>query len=76
MLDLRWPIGLLFTLVGTLLVLTGLLSGSEAHQRSLGININLWWGLLLFVFGGLMTWFAWRAKNPPEKPGAKGGGTP
>ena len=67
MLDIRWPIGLMFTLVGALLLLAGLLSSPEAYQRSLGININLWWGLLLLVFGGLMTLFAWRGNKPTEE---------
>jgi hypothetical protein len=71
MLDIRWPIGLMFTLVGVLLVLTGALSSPEAYARSLGININLWWGMLLLVFGGLMVLFAWRGKTPPDKPDPK-----
>ncbi len=75
MLDIRWPIGLMFTLVGALLVLTGALSGPESYQRSLGININLWWGLVLLLFGGLMALFAWRAKNRPTQPSARGPGS-
>ncbi len=75
MLDIRWPIGLMFTLVGALLVLTGALSGPESYQRSLGININLWWGLVLLLFGGLMALFAWRAKNRPDQPNARGPGS-
>ena len=70
MLDIRWPIGLMFTLVGAILVLTGALSSPESYQRSLGININLWWGLLLLLFGGLMALFAWLAKNRPGQPTA------
>jgi hypothetical protein len=56
MLDLRWPIGLMFTLIGALLVIYGIATGSNAemYQHSLGKNINLWWGLLLLVFGVLM----------------------
>lgn len=76
MLDIRWPIGLMFTLVGALLLLTGLLSGPEAYQRSLGININLWWGLLLLVFGGLMVLFAWRGRTSPEESKGKRPGSP
>lgn len=48
-LDIRWPIGLMFTLIGVLLVITGLVHGPEA--RSLGINIDLIWGGVLLVFG-------------------------
>ncbi len=51
-LDIRWPIGLMFTLIGVLLVITGLINGADAHSPD--ININLWWGLVLLVFGVLM----------------------
>jgi hypothetical protein len=52
MLDLRLPMGLMFTLVGALLVIYGVLPlGSES---SLGINVNLYWGLVLVVFGLIM----------------------
>ncbi|MGE0352789.1 MAG: hypothetical protein AB7I33_16700 [Gemmatimonadales bacterium] len=60
-LDLRLPIGLMFTIIGALLTLFGLVSDRAIYDRSLGINVNLWWGLVLFVFGGLMLLFAIRA---------------
>jgi len=63
-LDIRLPIGLMFALIGVLLVITGAASGPEA--RSLNININFWWGLVLLVFGGLMLLGALRGnKTPP-----------
>jgi high-affinity Fe2+/Pb2+ permease len=62
-LDIRWPIGLMFTLIGALLAGFGLVKGSES--LSLGININLIWGAVLLVFGVLMLLGA-----------AKGGKTP
>ena len=69
-LDLRWPIGLMFTLIGALLTITGLITGSdsEMYQRSLGININLWWGLVLLAFGVFMLVMAIRGKksSPPD----------
>ena len=52
-LDIRWPIGLMFSLIGALLVITGLVNGAERMSR-LNININLWWGIVLLVFGALM----------------------
>lgn len=64
MLDLRWPIGLLFSIVGVLLTLTGALSRPEDYQRALGININLWWGVVLLVFGIAMAFFAWKGQKP------------
>jgi hypothetical protein len=53
-LDLRLPIGLLFTLLGVLLLLYGLVSDPAIYTASLGINVNTWWGLVMAVFGGLM----------------------
>jgi hypothetical protein len=53
-LDIRLPIGLMFTLFGLLLVVYGLASNKEIYQRSLGINVNLGWGVVLLVFGVVM----------------------
>ncbi|MBV8102375.1 MAG: hypothetical protein JOZ31_24795 [Verrucomicrobia bacterium] len=58
--DLRYPIGLLFAVFGVLLVLYGLLGGTADYSRSLGINVNLWWGLIMLIFGGLMFFAAYR----------------
>ncbi len=68
MLDLRWPIGLMFTLIGALLVIYGAATGSNAemYQHSLGKNINLWWGVVLLVFGVLMLLGAARGRNKGE----------
>jgi len=49
--DLRLPVGLMFTLFGLILVGVGLLGGPELSEKSLGINMNLWWGLVQLVFG-------------------------
>ena len=48
-LDIRWPIGLMFTLIGALL--TGYGAIKPAVSVSLAININLVWGVVLLVFG-------------------------
>jgi len=53
-LDIRWPIGLMFSIVGLLLAGYGLCTDAEIYKCSLGININLIWGILLLVFGGVM----------------------
>jgi membrane-bound ClpP family serine protease len=60
-LDVRVPIGGMFTLFGIILVVYGLVSGEAIYQRSLGINVNLWWGLVLLVFGLAMLGLAYRA---------------
>jgi len=54
MLDIRTPIGVMFTLLGGILTVYGLIADEEIYERSLGININLWWGIVMLVFGILM----------------------
>jgi hypothetical protein len=51
--DLRISIGMLFTLIGTVLTAFGVATRSNAdvYAKSLGIDANLWWGLVLLVFG-------------------------
>ena len=59
-LDLRLPIGLMFSLLGLLLAGYGAATGSDAqlYRASLGLNVNLWWGGFLFLFGAVMLAFA------------------
>jgi hypothetical protein len=53
MIDIRLPVGLLFSIIGFLLVVYGLttLNDSVVYQKALGININLWVGSGMMVFG-------------------------
>jgi multisubunit Na+/H+ antiporter MnhG subunit len=60
-LDIRIPIGSLFVILGALLAGYGLLSNPAIYRRSLGIDINLWWGAVLLIFGLAMLALAWRA---------------
>ena len=60
-LDIRIPLGSLFVVLGALLAGYGLLSNQAIYQRSLGIDVNLWWGLALLVFGLAMLGLAWVA---------------
>jgi multisubunit Na+/H+ antiporter MnhG subunit len=61
--DIRLPIGLMFGLLGLLLLAFGLLSNPDIYRRSLGINVNLIWGAVLLVFGASMLWFSHRARR-------------
>jgi len=58
--DLRFPVGILFTIYGVLLAVYGAISDKAIYTKSLGININLIWGIVMLVFGVLMFFFAWR----------------
>jgi hypothetical protein len=62
-LDIRWPIGLMFSLIGLLLLIEGVIGGDQV--LSLGININLIWGVVLLVFGVLMLLGAARGRKTP-----------
>ena len=55
-LDIKIPIGLMFSILGVILTIHGLLTGgnTEMYEQSLGHNINLWSGLLMLVFGAFM----------------------
>lgn len=50
-LDIRLPIGLLFTLLGVILTAYGLVGDSAMYRRSLGYNVNLGWGVVVLAFG-------------------------
>lgn len=58
--DLRIPLGWLFAVLGLLLVLAGLRATPAADARSLGININLIWGVVMIAFGLVCLWLARR----------------
>jgi hypothetical protein len=61
MLDVRWPIGTLFATLGLLLTGYGLATAADTEQyaRSLSVNVNLWWGLVMLVFGVALLLAAW-----------------
>jgi len=71
-LDLRIPMGLMFTLVGLILTVFGLVTNHAAmYDRTDQLNINLIWGLVLLVFGLTMYLLGRRGQKivrslPPE----------
>jgi hypothetical protein len=69
-LDLRIPMGLMFTIVGAMMSVYGFFTrGSAIYARSAGMNINLIWGLVMLAFGIMMFALGRRAdKRPPAKP--------
>ena len=63
MMDLRAPIGWLFTLLGVGLSIYGLLSDPAIYSASLNINVNLWWGFVMAIFGLAMLAGASRSRS-------------
>ena len=61
-LDIRVPIGVLFALLGLMLFAFGLFADDAVNARSLGHNLNLWWGLVMLAFGVLFLWLARRGQ--------------
>jgi hypothetical protein len=58
-LDIRYPIGFLFLVVGAILAVYGVASGPEIYaSHSLGMNVNLWWGVVMIAFGAVMVGLA------------------
>jgi len=58
-LDIRTPIALMFGVLGLIVTGYGLLHPNDPaiQERSLGININLWWGIVMLAFAIAM--FLW-----------------
>jgi len=58
-LDIRTPIGIMFAIIGALLAIYGLTTGT----RTLGLNMNLIWGSVLTAFGVAMLLLARHAAS-------------
>lgn len=62
--DLRLPIGIIFTIYGFILIGYGISTrASEIYGKSLGINVNINWGIVLLIFGLVMLYFAKRGRK-------------
>ena len=66
-LDIRAPIGGLFTLLGVMLVGYGLMAGDEAPGAP-DTSVNIWWGIVMLAFGIVMLLLARRAMGHPVPP--------
>jgi membrane-bound ClpP family serine protease len=76
-LDLRIPMGMLFTIVGAIMFLYGLFTrGSVIYERSAGMDINLIWGSVMLVFGVTMFLLGRRADKRPPAPQVEGTARP
>ena len=67
--DIRMPIGALFSVFGLLLSVYGAITrGSEIYAlHSLGLNVNLWWGMVMLFFGvGMLGLARLRGTRSPD----------
>ena len=66
--DIRLPIGMMFSVLGVLVAGYGAATqGNEMYNRhSLGINVNLWWGMVMVIFGAGMLLLARRGAAAPR----------
>lgn len=53
-LDIRIPIGFMFSVFGLILTIYGLLGDQSIYAKSLDINVNTIWGAVLLLFGIIM----------------------
>jgi hypothetical protein len=54
-LDIRLPLGLIFLIIGGIMTIFGFVTRHSAiYSRSLDVNLNLGWGIVMFVFGLVM----------------------
>ena len=54
-LDIRIPLGLIFLITGGMMTVYGLFTRHSAiYERSMGVNVNLIWGLVMLIFGLIM----------------------
>ncbi len=72
--DIRVPIGMMFSVFGVLVGGYGAATqGDEMYARhSLGVNINLWWGMAMLLFGAVMLLLARRGSAAGKLKGRPG----
>ena len=68
-LDIKIPIGLMFTIFGLILTILGLVTFGDTtmYEQSLGYNINLLSGLIMLVFGCFMLFTSRLFKKKKEE---------
>jgi hypothetical protein len=73
--DIRRLIGGLFILYALILIVLGLFGSHEIKNKAAGINVDLWTGLGMLVFGGLMIFWALSRPVRPEPTETRGQGS-
>ena len=73
--DIRRIIGGVFIVYSLILIALGLFGSHHVKNKAAGINIDLWTGLAMLVFGGLMIFWALTRPTVPEPPETRGEGS-
>jgi hypothetical protein len=73
--DIRRLIGGLFALYGLILLLLGIFGSHAVKHKAAGVNINLWTGIGMLVFAGLMIFWAFARPVMPEPAETRGQGS-
>jgi multisubunit Na+/H+ antiporter MnhG subunit len=80
-LDIRIPLGLIFLIIGGVMSIFGVFTRHSAiYEKSLDVNLNLGWGLLMFLFGVIMFFIGrrqkWQDDPVTPRPWERNGGAP
>lgn len=73
--DIRRIIGALFVLYGVILTVLGVVGSHHVKHKAAGINIDLWTGIGMLIFGALMIFWALYRPVMPEPPETRGQGS-
>ena len=73
--DIRRIIGGLFILYSLILIALGLFGSHHVKTKAAGINIDLWAGLGMLIFGALMIFWALSRPVAPEPSETRGQGS-
>jgi hypothetical protein len=67
-LDIRLPIGLMFAILGVILLGYGVMSDPAIYARSLNLNVNIYWGVVMLLFGLVFLFLGRKgfSSAPPE----------
>jgi hypothetical protein len=73
--DIRRLIGALFCLYAVILIVLGVFGSHTIKTKAAGINIDLWTGLAMLLFGVLMIFWALSRPVMPEPEETRGQGS-
>jgi ABC-type branched-subunit amino acid transport system permease subunit len=66
-LDVRLPMGVMFVALGAVLIVVGLVSDAADNAKSLGYNVNLWWGIVMAGLGAAMLALVWHSRSRAKR---------